>query len=241
MTRMIADTIERNADEMTDTTDDADTTKGESTQKTVRIWDPVVRIFHWGLVAAFAIAYLTGEEGEQLHEFAGYAVAALLAVRLVWGLVGSRYARLAQFLRGPGTTLAYLGDLIRGKERRYLGHNPAGQAMVVALFIALAGTAYTGWQLDEGGEGEVAASMPDIVAPAAADEAGEYDEEYGEGGEREVDEGLEELHEIFANLALFLVAVHIGGVVLSSVRTRENLPRAMVTGDKRAPGPDDVT
>ena len=95
----------------------------------VRVWDPLVRVFHWGLVAAFATAWLTADELQPVHEFAGYTVAGLVAFRLVWGLVGSRYARFAQFLKGPGETLAYLGDMTRGRERRYLGHNPAGAAM----------------------------------------------------------------------------------------------------------------
>jgi cytochrome b len=238
---MIVATTERTTDEMTDTTNHDNTAKVEGTGRTVRVWDPVVRIFHWGLVAAFAIAYLTGEESRQLHEIAGYTVAALLAVRLVWGLVGSRYARLGHVLRGPGATLAYLGDMARGRERRYLGHNPAGQAMIVALFIALAGTACTGWLLDETGEREFAAYMSRIVAPAAADEAGD-DDHHGAAGEGHGgEEGIDDLHEAFANLSLLLVAVHVGGVLFTSVRTRENLPRAMVTGRKRAPEPGDVT
>jgi cytochrome b len=75
----------------------------------VRVWDPLVRVFHWGLVAAFATAWLTADEVQPVHEVAGYTVAGLVAFRLVWGLVGSRYARFAQFVKGPGATLAYLG------------------------------------------------------------------------------------------------------------------------------------
>lgn len=205
----------------------------------VRVWDPLVRVFHWGLVAAFATAWLTADELQPLHEIAGYTVAGLVAFRLIWGLVGSRYARFAQFLKGPRTTLAYLGDMSRGKERRYLGHNPVGAAMVVALLVTLSGTAFTGWLMAEPARVAMLPDLPQIVVPAWADDDG------GESGERESgergEEAVEELHEVLANLVLLLAALHVGGVVLTSFRHRENLARAMVTGDKRAPGPGDIT
>ena len=196
-------------------------------------------MFHWGLVAAFATAWLTADELQPVHEFAGYTVAALVAFRLVWGLVGSRYARFAQFLKGPGETLAYLGDMTRGRERRYLGHNPAGAAMVVALLVTLSGTAFTGWLMEDEARLAMLPSMPAIVAPAWADNDGGGDErEYG--ARSEVEGPLKEVHETLANLMLLLAALHVGGVVLASLRHHENLARAMVTGDKRGPGPGDI-
>ena len=120
----------------------------DTTARSVRVWDPLVRIFHWGLVGVFAIAWLTAEEIQPVHELAGYALAILVTFRILWGLVGSRYARFAGFIRGPVQTLSYLGDMARGKERRYLGHNPAGAAMVVALLVTLSGTAFTGWLME---------------------------------------------------------------------------------------------
>lgn len=80
-----------------------------------------------------------------MHEIAGYAIARLVVFRLVWRLVGSIYSRFVQFLKGPGETLSYLGDMMRGKERRYLGFNPAGAAMILALLVTLSGTVFTGW------------------------------------------------------------------------------------------------
>lgn len=112
---------------------------------TVKVWDPLVRIFHWSLVASFAVAWITADEWDDLHIWAGYAAAALIAFRLVWGLIGPRYARFTQFLRAPGTVAAYLKDLAGGRERRYLGHNPAGAAMVLALIVSLAALCLTGW------------------------------------------------------------------------------------------------
>jgi cytochrome b len=203
----------------------------------VRVWDPAVRVFHGGIVVAFATGWVTADELQAVHEIAGYTVAALVAFRLVWGFVGSRNARFAQFLRGPGETLAYLGDMTRGKERRYLGHNPIGAVMIVALLVTLSGTAFTGWLMEEPGRVAMLPAMPAIVAPAWADDDG-GERGYGERGE--VEEPLKEVHETLANLMLLLAALHVGGVVLASFRHHENLARAMVTGDKRAPGPGDI-
>ena len=174
--------------------------------QTVRVWDPVIRIFHWSLVAGVAVAWLTADEWDDLHAVAGYVVAGLLAVRLIWGLLGSHYARFTQFLCRPSTVIAYLRDMTAGRERRYLGHNPAATAMIVALLATLAGIAVTGWML-----------------------------------ENDAGDTVEELHEVLANGLLVLIALHVVGVILASVRHRENLTRAMVTGDKRAPEDGDVT
>ena len=203
---------------------------------TVRVWDPLVRVFHWGLVAGFATAWLTADDLQLVHEIAGYTVAGLVAFRLIWGLVGSRYARFAQFLKGPGETLAYLGDMARGRERRYLGHNPAG-AIIVALLVMLSGTALTGWLMEDETRLAMVQSMPSIVAPARADDGGD-EREKGERGE--VEDLLKEIHETLANVMLLLAALHVGGVVLASFRHHENLARAMVSGDKRAAGPGDI-
>lgn len=203
----------------------------------VRVWDPLVRLFHWGLVAAVAIAWLSAEESQPLHEVAGYIVAGLVAFRLIWGLVGGRYARFSRFIKGPRDTLAYLGDMVRGSERRYLGHNPAGAAMIVALLVTLSGTAFTGWLMEEPARLAMLPEMPQIVAPAWADNDGD-NHEYGERGG--ANGPLKEVHETFANLMLLLIALHLAGVVLASVRHHENLARAMITGDKRTAGPDDI-
>ncbi|SFK59402.1 cytochrome b/b6 domain-containing protein [Celeribacter marinus] len=205
-------------------------------ESTIRVWDPLVRMFHWGLVAAFAAAYLSAEELSTVHEVAGYIVAGLVAFRLIWGFAGSRYARFAQFMKGPSATVRYLGDMVSGRERRYLGHNPAGAAMIVALLITLSGTAFTGWLMEDETRMTMLPDFPQIVAPAWADDDGDERAEHGEGGES----ALGEVHETLANLMLLLIAVHVGGVVLASFRHRENLARAMVTGTKRAPEPGDV-
>lgn len=200
----------------------------------IRVWDPLVRVFHWSLVVVFTVAWLTGEESESLHEWSGYVVAALIAIRVLWGFVGSRYARFTQFVRGPGTVVGYMKDSLSGHAPRYVGHNPVGALMVLAILLTLSGTAFTGWLMADSTRLGMLPDLPQIIAPAFADEdSGEENE----GGE----EALEEIHETLANLMLFLIAVHIAGVVFTSMRHRENLARAMVTGDKRAPGPGDIS
>ncbi len=110
----------------------------------VAVWDPFVRLFHWSLVALFVAAYATGDEIGWLHVRAGYAVVALVALRVVWGFVGPRNARFASFLRSPVEALAFLRDSLRLRAPRHLGHNPAGGAMILAMFATLAYVSVTG-------------------------------------------------------------------------------------------------
>ena len=112
---------------------------------TVRVWDRVVRSFHWGLVLSFGVAWFTAHSSEDLHQWAGYAAAGLISMRLVWGVLGTRYARFSQFLRDPKTVMRYLFSIMAGREARYIGHNPAGGMMVLALIATMAMTALTGW------------------------------------------------------------------------------------------------
>ena len=204
----------------------------------VRVWDPMVRIFHWSLIAAFAVAWLTADELQPVHVVAGYAVAGLIAFRLVWGVVGSGHARFGQFLHGPAVTLGYLDAMVRRRERRYLGHNPAGAVMIVALLVTLSGTSLTGWLMEDPARRAMLTDLPQITAPAYADD---HRDEHGHIQSGEGANGpLMDLHETLANLMLLLAALHVGGVVLASFRHRENLARAMVTGDKRAPEPGDI-
>ncbi|MBS0643833.1 MAG: cytochrome b/b6 domain-containing protein [Proteobacteria bacterium] len=116
-----------------------------SAPQTVRVWDPVVRIFHWGVAIAFLIACLTAEELDGIHRATGYLIAALLAVRVVWGLIGTKYARFIDFVRSPRTALEYLRQSRDGTAPRYLGHNPAGGLMAIALMGLLGGICYTGY------------------------------------------------------------------------------------------------
>ena len=118
----------------------------------VRVWDPFVRLFHWGLASAVLTAFVTEDELLGLHTWAGYTVLALIGGRLVWGLIGPRHARWSDFVRGPRAILAYLGDVRHGRAARHLGHNPAGAAMVVALLAGVTATAVTGMAVLGAGE-----------------------------------------------------------------------------------------
>ena len=104
----------------------------------VRVWDRFVRTFHWSLVSLFALAFLTGDEMETVHEMAGYAIAALVAARIAWGFFGSRHAMFTDFVRPPREVAVFLKDMISGRAKRHLGHNPAGGMMILAL-IAMIG------------------------------------------------------------------------------------------------------
>ena len=207
-----------------------------STPTSVKVWDPLVRIFHWSLVAAFAIAWLTGDEESRLHELAGYAVIGLVLVRIVWGFVGTRYARFSDFVYRPATVVGYAREMLSGKPKHYLGHNPLGGMMVLALLVSLLAAGITGLALQgaKQGTGPFASlsagakvAMPSLIAKAMADD----DED--RNGEKENEELWEELHELFANLTLLLVGLHIAGVIIGSLVHRENLVRAMFTGRKR--------
>ena len=196
----------------------------------IRVWDPVVRIFHWSLVAAFTIAWLTGEEESRLHELAGYTVIGLVLIRVVWGFIGTQYARFRDFVYRPSTVLAYVRDILSGKSKRYLGHNPLGGMMIIALLLSLLAASITGLVLQgaEEGTGPFAAitastsvTLPAVISRAVAD-----DDDEGAG------EAWKDLHEFFANLSLLLVALHIAGVIIGSLVHRENLVRAMFTGRK---------
>lgn len=111
-----------------------------------------MRLFHWSLVAGYLLAWVTAEEWDLLHERVGWFLLALLGLRLVWGLVGTRHARFGEFVRGPGQVRAYLGSLLRGSPDHHAGHNPAGGWMVVALILVLAATALSGVLLVQAGE-----------------------------------------------------------------------------------------
>ncbi len=114
---------------------------------TVRVWDPLVRVFHWSLAAAVGIAWLSGGESKSVHFIAGYAVVGLVAFRVVWGLVGTRHARFSDFIYHPATIVTFIRDTFGLRARRYVGHNPAGGAMVVLLLLGLAGAAVTGMMM----------------------------------------------------------------------------------------------
>ena len=181
---------------------------------TVRIWDPFVRVFHWSLAGAFIVAYVSEDDFLDIHTFAGYTVLTLVALRLIWGFVGTRHARFTDFVRPPGEAIAYVKESFLGKAKRYLGHNPAGGLMIVALLLSLLITTLSG--IATLGAEEGAGPLAGVMGSAS----------------HAVGEAVEEIHEFFANFTLLLVFGHLIGVLFESVVHRENLVRAMITGDK---------
>jgi cytochrome b len=191
----------------------------------IRVWDPLVRIFHWLLVIAFFAAYATGEDLHEVHEWMGYTVLGLVVFRVLWGFVGPAHARFGDFVRGPAEVLRNLKDVILMHPKRYLGHGPAGGAMVILLLAMLAATTVTGIITDESGE----QAGPKVAVTAAPHESGAGKEE-----EHEKDSAIEEAHEVLANVTLALVLLHIAGVILASFAHRENLVTSMFSGRKRS-------
>ena len=192
-----------------------------NTDKEVKVWDPLIRIFHWTLVIGFTVAYLTGDELTTIHIWSGYLIAGLLLVRLLWGFIRTKHARFRDFIYPPREVAAYLKSLVSGKSRRYLGHNPAGGVMVLLLLTSLVLTTGSGLMMLQSTQGSL---IPPPVSQSGwfADDDDEF----------EGSEVLEEVHEFFANLTLLLVILHIAGVVVSSRLHHENLVRAMITGKK---------
>jgi cytochrome b len=217
-----------------------------SIESTRKVWDPIVRIGHWSLVIAFFTAYFTEDDFLIQHVWAGYVVGAILCLRLLWGFVGTKHARFSDFVRSPAITLQYIRDLMTNRAKRFLGHNPAGGAMVVALLIGIAGTVSSGLMLyaieeDAGplagwvADSSAASGVPILISRALADDDRHDDED--EHADDALEEFWEETHEFLANLTLFLVGLHIAGVLFSSYAHKENLIKAMFTGRKRS-GPE---
>ncbi len=116
----------------------------------IRVWDPLVRALHWSLVLLCGAAWLSAEHAGGAHELLGIAVGAIGGLRLLWGFVGSRHARFADFVRPPSVVLAYLVDLLRRWAPPHVGHNPAGAVSIVGLLAATLLVAGSGWLLSHG-------------------------------------------------------------------------------------------
>lgn len=178
----------------------------------VRVWDAGVRLLHWTLAAAIVTAWVSGHWPppyfDAVHHTAGHVAGAAVLLRLAWGLVGGRHARVARFVRSPRAVLAYVRALRSGHEPRYIGHNPLGAWMVLLLWAVALALAGSGWLYTT-------------------------DAFWGEAW-------LSDLHAAFAWAIAALLLGHLGGVVVTGWRHRENLVAAMISGRKRAPEPGDI-
>lgn len=165
------------------------------------VWDLAVRVLHWSLVVTVAAAWLTRHAPGRWHEWFGYATLTIVAARSIRGFTGSRYARFADFVRSASVTTAYARDLLARREARFIGHNPLGGWMVLALLSLVVLVGLTGWLYTT-------------------------DRFWGVAW-------VEELHETLSDILFLFVALHIVGVVFTSVRHRENLVASMLHGRKR--------
>lgn len=184
----------------------------------VKVWDLPVRLFHWTMVAGFISAYLTAKfHHGDLHVLIGYVLCLLLAARLFWGFYGSHYARFKSFVFSSRETAAYLRSMLSGSPQHYFGHNPAGALMVFALLALLVLIFITGLMtlavIDFEG--------PLLVLVHYVDDQTSY--------------AIRHFHAFLINTVLMLVALHILGVIVGSIQHKENLVRAMVTGNKMEP------
>lgn len=180
----------------------------------IKVWDPLVRFFHWSLVSAFIIAFITEDDLLSIHSWAGYLILGLISIRFIWGFIGTPYARFKDFVYSPKNILQFVKDTFSLKARRYIGHNPAGGAMVILLMLSLLMTSITG-----------------VLVLGAEEQLGPLAHWFTESG-KFWGEALEELHEFFANFTLLLVFIHVIGVIVESFIHRENLVTAMWTGFK---------
>ena len=215
-------------------------------KETVKVWDIFVRIFHWSLVVAFVIAYLTAEEENLLHIYSGYAVLGLITFRVFWGIVGTRYARFTNFIYSPFKVIRYLKSTLTGHPEYFLGHNPAGGYMVIALLTSLFVVTISGLKIYaiEEGRGPLAGeNTPLVPIENAYADRDEYEDEFEFEKEHEYpehenygedeEEYWEEIHEVSTNITLVLILLHIAGVFISCHVHKENLIKAMVTGKKK--------
>ena len=184
-------------------------------EKYTRVWDPLVRTFHWLLVVAFLVAFGTEDDSMTAHSWAGYLIIGAISVRLIWGLIGTQHAKFKDFVTAPGEAFKYAKDVLLLRAKRYIGHNPAGGLMIIVLMASLVITSITGIAVY--GAEEHAGPMANLFANTS--------KFWGDF--------FEELHEFFANFTLLLVLVHIGGVAIESMLHKENLVKSMFNGMKR--------
>ena len=187
-------------------------------QDLIKVWDIVVRIFHWAMVLLFSAAFLTGEfRANEIHIWLGYGVGALLLARLVWGVIGTPYARISSWIFSSRETLAYIRGSLAGHPKDYAGHNPLGSLMVIALIIMISTIVTSGLLI----AGAIEFEGPLLDLTQSMGDAEAY--------------ALKTLHEILAIGTLLLITLHVLGAIVASIQHRENLIKAMFTGYKKRP------
>jgi cytochrome b len=192
----------------------------------------VVRISHWGIAVAVLLNALATKAGSVTHVTLGWLVMALLFLRLVWGVLGTAEARFSAFPPNPMAAFDHLRKLLTGRVRHYPSHNPAAALMVYAFWATLAAVTVTGLVLTGGATPmQVAADKAAVASGDWSALIAESEGESSEGEESGLRHTAEEIHEVAANLLLFLAALHVVGVIVESRALRRNLVAPMLLGE----------
>lgn len=177
------------------------------------IWDLPTRIFHWLFVASFALAWISHDDNRYLfvHVYAGYVFSCLLIFRLVWGIIGTHYARFHSFSHNWTSVTDYMRGLLNGQAMRHIGHNPAGGwaifiMLMLGILVSITGILLLG---GEEGHGPLRGMISYSVGIIAR-----------------------EAHDILAWAMLAFTAAHLVGVFVESLAHKENLIWSMITGCK---------
>ncbi|USQ96462.1 cytochrome b/b6 domain-containing protein [Caulobacter sp. RL271] len=203
-----------------------------------RRWDPVIKLTHWGIVAAILVNGLVTEEGSGPHVWVGYALAATLALRLIWGVIGPAEARFTAFPPSPARALAHIREIAAGKRVEHASHNPLGALMVYAIWSVLGVIVVTGVLMASAPakpeSGSHAAQPASATQRLERDSAREEDgrEEGREAGEEHEEGPLAEIHETAVNLLYGLIVLHIAGVVFETRRSGRRIVIAMLPGGR---------
>jgi cytochrome b len=171
--------------------------------KAIKVWDPAVRLFHWLLVTGIALNALLLDAESGPHRWIGYGVAALVALRIIWGVAGSRYARFASFPPSVSGAAGQISDIATGRKTAHLGHTPLGALMIYNLIVTIIVISASGYLMTT-------------------------DRFWGVAWP-------EDVHKAAVTWLEFSIVMHIAAVVYESLRTRINLPLAMITGKKAVP------
>ena len=196
-------------------TDQTNTPQNDPTLERIRLWDPALRLFHWALVLCVVTAWGLGKFGPDimtLHFYFGYAISALLAFRLIWGLVGPQSARFLHFIYGPTTTIKYFARILKREPSYWPGHNPAGALAAFALLAILVAQVATGLTADPDDYINVG-PLAEFVGSDNASLAVKY-------------------HHLLASLLMIVVILHVAAIGFYKVWKRENLIHPMITGWK---------
>ena len=196
-------------------------------------WDPVVKLTHWAVALAVLANVVIMEGGSAGHVWVGYALAAILGLRLLWGLIGPVEARFAAFPPSPGKAIAHIREIAAGRRTAHRSHNPLGALMVYAIWGTLLVIIATGVAMAGLPTAPIAGRQAERSAQSAvliADEGAEERESGDRAGEEGEEGPLGEVHEAAVNLLYGLILLHIGGVVFESRRQKRNLALAMLPG-----------